>query len=157
MGTAIVSGIISGLISTGIIYFLLFKWKLRFSISPQISKSPNDGDWRIKIVNLSRAHAVNLNYSISICIRGSDNIAHIIPVQLVKMPITDIQKYQAGVLSDYAIRIAFRFDEKVLGNPSAKILFKCYATHAISGTVSFFIKNILKMTSYVVYLKLENL
>lgn len=81
---SLIIGIISGIVSSVIIYLLVFCVKPKIKISDDIARytDENDNDvYRIKIINKSYFSVFNLNYSLHYCCKQPDGIIHIIEIE----------------------------------------------------------------------------
>ena len=135
---SVVAGIISGLISSGIIYIILFRIKPNVIVSKDICRDREDKLYRVKVVNRTRANLVDVKYTLHYCHRYPDGIVNIEEIPPKKSPVEFLQAYlKSDKDSDYAIRLAFQYDENTSVGPDDYLLFTFYAKHSVSGTTTF--------------------
>lgn len=138
---AIAAGIVSGILSSGIIYLALFKVKPKVLISDNLCRDYRDGKFRVKIVNLSRANLTDVKYSLHYCRRYSDGIGDLTEIEPSKSRLEFIEAYsKEDSYADYAVRITYQLDNNFELAESDSIIFTFYAKHAISGTATFVTK-----------------
>lgn len=140
MGLSVLAGVISGLISSFVIYIFTFGMRPRAKISDHISRDKNDGMCRIKIVNLCRANLVDVQYTLRACHRSGDGIIDIDEVAPAKAKLQFIQAYTKNDPdARYAVRISYDLSKYICPNYSY-FEFTLYAKHPTSGTARFLTK-----------------
>lgn len=137
--SAILTGVISGIIASVFFMLILLKIKPKVSISQEICISrTKEGKevHQIKVVNNTRAMLVNVKYSLHYCEVYGDGIVTIHHIEALKSPITTITKYdKKDKLSKYAVRLSYDLDEeKYPLDENHKLLFTFLADHAVSNT-----------------------
>lgn len=141
MCEAILAGIISGIISSIMIYWVLFRIKPIVVISERISMDRISGTYRIKIVNRTKVNLMDVKYTLHYCHRYQDGIINMNPVVFCKPNVEFISPYSDyDENSEYAIRLEFAFKKEMLATKDDYLLFTLCAKHEKTGTVSFFSK-----------------
>lgn len=151
---AILTGVVSGIISSIAFMLILLRIKPRVKISQEIciSKTKEGKEThQIKIVNLTHAMLVNVQYSLHYCEVHDDGIVTIQHVNPLKSPITTISRYDKNDRqAKYAMRISYALEEeKYPLDDRHKLLFTFLADHALSNTtksieVEYYAKDIKK-------------
>lgn len=135
---ALVIGIVSGILSSIIISFVLFGVKPKVLISDKISRDPRDNKYKIKIVNLSKVNLIDVKYSLHYCRRFVDGIGVLSEIQPTKSRLEFIKAFSAtDQHADYAVRITYSMDESFCFGDNDSVIFTFYAKHAFSGTATF--------------------
>lgn len=141
MFEAIVAGIISGILSSCIIYIALFKIKPNVLISDELCRDCINNKFRVKIVNLSRANLIDVKYTLHYCRRYSDGIGDLTEIEPSKSRLEFIEAYSAAdSYADYAVRITYEIDDSFELADNDCFIFTLYAKHALSGTATFITK-----------------
>lgn len=142
-------GVVSGIVSSLIIYFLVFKIKPNVKISTQIAKSydeNNNAVYRVKIVNASKFAIYNLRYSLEYCNEGSDGIIFLESIPSRKGVLNYISKNKKEDTTDkHAVRISYDFNEQKFAlDDSSYLRFTFIATHGFTNTTQYIEKNFYK-------------
>lgn len=144
LATSIITGVISGLISSAFLYVVLFRIKPNLKISDDICRDIHDGKFRIKIVNLTHSNLVDVKYTLHACYCSGDGIIDILEIPPVKSKLEFVQAYSTNEEdSDYAIRLSYDLSSFMSADYNY-FLFTFYAKHSISGTATFVRKEFKK-------------
>lgn len=114
----IIAGIISGILASIIAHLIVYLSKPRIEISENIAKQNGDNgpEYRIKIVNKSKAYAKDLSIQVNLIHYGTainGTILSAEPLKLARNDIAFIEPYNKNDLeSKYAIRIRILSDLK---------------------------------------------
>ena len=134
----ILIGVISGLIASGVMYFVLLRIKPRMRVSDKICQVPSTDLYVVKVVNLSRSILMDVEYAMHICHRSSDGIVQIEHIQFAKPDLNFLCAYsKSDKNAEYAIRLSFRFDIESLQTDEDYLVFTISAKHSVSGTAVF--------------------
>lgn len=138
---SIITGILSGAISSIIIYCLVFKIKPKILISDQIAKSfENDKCiYRIKIVNKSKFDVFNVDCHLYYCYTQEDGIIQITEISPIKTRITHISRYnKKDENNEHAVRLSFditeKYEHQLLSDENAFFQLTVVATHGFTNT-----------------------
>lgn len=133
-------GIISGIVSSGIIYVLVFKIKPTVEVGNKIAKSYEDGKiiYRIKIINKSRFAIFNLKYSLHYCNAQTDGIVQIREIEPFKKPLFFVSSACKKDMNDkHAVRISYLIDDEFEFCEGAYLKFTLIATHGFTNTSTY--------------------
>lgn len=134
---AISTGVISGLIASGVFSMFLAMIKPKIKLSKQICLEPISGNkkvYRIKVVNMTLSMLTNLKYSLHYHEMHGDEISTVTEIEPYKKPIVSISGYSLKN-TDYAIRLTYDIDSETYPlNDKSKLVFTFIADHALSGT-----------------------
>lgn len=137
----IIAGLISGILSSIIISVVLFGIKPKVIISKELCRDYSDKNYRVKIVNLSRANLIDVKYTMHYCRRYSDGIGDLQEIEPTKSRLQFIDAYSTSdKYADYAVRITYAIDDTYELADNDCIIFTFYAKHALSGTSIFMTK-----------------
>ena len=146
-------GVISGIVSSIIIYLLVFQVKPRIKIGDKIAREIDDKNntiYRFKIVNKTKFAIFNLNYTLHYCYKQSDGIINFKIIDPSKRSLFYIPPYKRNDNDDkHAVRISYSIDEKEYPlDDNAYLCFAIIATHELSNTstyteVNFYKKDIV--------------
>lgn len=139
---SLIIGIISGIVSSVIIYLLVFCVKPKIKISDDIARytDENDNDvYRIKIINKFYFSVFNLNYSLHYCCKQPDGIIHIIEIEPQKSSLRYISPKRCFDKDNkHAVRISYNIDEdKYPLDENSYLKFTIIATHSFTNTTSY--------------------
>lgn len=140
------SGVISGVISSLFLYFVIFRIKPKVKVSKHICRGIHDGIFRIKVVNLTRTNLTDVKYNLYACYRAADGNMDTEEIPPCKPKLGFIQAYsrkQNEKNTDFAIRISYKLNKYMTPDYSS-FLFTFSAKHAVSGTSIFIRKEYAK-------------
>lgn len=138
---AICTGVVSGLISSALLYFAMFRIKPKVVISENICRDCAEKNFAIKIVNHSRVNLVDMKYALHHCRRYSDGRGTLTEIAPCKSRLEFIDPYsKLDEHSDYAVQITYGIDDNVNLGSNDSLIFNFYAKHALSGTSTFMTK-----------------
>lgn len=137
----VLPGIVSGIIASAILSFVLFGIKPRVKISDQLCRDRTDGTFEIKVVNLSHADLIDVNYTLHHCRRFPDKIGRLTEIAPLKSKLEFLQAYsRSDPYHDYAVRLTYKIPDTLEFAENDSLIFTLYARHALSGTFKFFTK-----------------
>ncbi len=140
----IITGVVAGVISSIIFYLYIWFIKPKIIISDEICSDANEPNiYRIKVVNLSRFKAINLNYSLHYAANNGKSVTKVQKINPKQYELTYIDGYKSKKeFSDYAIRLTYEFDilQFSLNNELTKLVFVVYAEHSFSNKGKLFKK-----------------
>lgn len=134
---SIISGIISGVIASGIISIVMFAMKPNIIISDCIAVHPTDGKYYIKVVNCSRFHLLDVNYTLRRCTQYGDEIMEVEEIPPVKSLMRTIDKYD-GMSPDHSYAVRFSYDIAPLEplDENEHLEFTLSARHSFTNAVA---------------------
>lgn len=138
MLASIVSGIISGLIASSIMFLLLLMIKPRIKVSDKMCVDPSDCRCRIKVVNQSKFNLLDVKYTLLYCSKRGDGIVDIFEIEPAKSPVESMNKFDKGNPDHpYALRISYDLKEHLPLRDKSYFEFTIRARHSFSNAVVF--------------------
>lgn len=132
----IISGIISGIIASGIISIVLFIAKPKIEVSDCICVNPSDGKHRVKIVNCSRFPLLNLEYTMRLCTQRGDDVVEIEEIRPEKSLVKMIERYSPRSANHtYALRISYNLSDYFPLKDDQHFHFTVCARHSFTNAV----------------------
>lgn len=131
----IITGIISGIISSMLFYIFIFGIKPRIDISNQIclERHSDRNIYVVKVVNKSRTFITNVKYQMILCKKSNDGNVSITTIHPLKEPMVNIDKYLKKT-TDFAVQISYEMDEKLFDkNSYLEFTFEAY--HSFSNAM----------------------
>ncbi|MGK7900924.1 MAG: hypothetical protein AB4352_05820 [Hormoscilla sp.] len=148
----VLTGVISGLITSTLIYQIVSRFKPNVEISPEISKD-QEGDgrvlYRIKVINRTKADIVNIRAQLHLLKRGGQDVqvkgGLVVKNQKLELKQSDplfIEKYSAkDPKANYAYRfITYEELSEKWDRDTQRLRFRIICTHAFTGVTKFFEK-----------------
>lgn len=136
--STLIMGVLSGIVSSIIIYLLVFNIKPKIKISDNIAKTTKEEVtiYKIKIVNCTKFAIFNLNYSLCYCTEYPDKLIDMIEIPPSKKSLLYIPPFMKNDLNDkHAVRISYKIDtEKYPLTDNTYFCFTISATHGFSNT-----------------------
>ncbi len=141
IGSSIIIGIVSGVISSTCFAVFLLLIKPKVKISDQIcveNESETDVVYRIKIVNRTFAMITNLRYALFYCEMHGDGINTVTEIKPRKTQLISIDRFNLKKDdTDYAVRISYDIDpDQYPLNDKCKLEFTFIAEHSLSNTTT---------------------
>lgn len=148
----IISGVISGIIASFVVQLIIYLSKPNIIISDNIAKQngPNGPEYRIKIVNKSKAYAKDLSVQVNIMSRENainGNLLSAKPLPLVRKDISYIEPFdKKDEDTKYAIRVRINSDlENVWKDDKTNYVeIKVFCTNELTSAGKVFSKEYKK-------------
>jgi len=131
--SGIITGVISGIVASGIFFLVLLCFRPKVKISDEICRG--DGYYLIKVVNHTKSMLKNLNYTLHIYETLGDGIFRLEHIKPRKRALFCIDKYDKSDMdANYAVCFSYEIPEEFLLNTGNKLVFNFLADHALSNT-----------------------
>lgn len=140
------SGVVSGIVSSVILYFVMFQIRPRIKVSENICWDIHDERFRIKVVNLTHANLTDVKYALYVCYRSGDGNIDTKEIASEKPKLELIQALSRKRKQnnfDFAIRISYNLADYMTPEYTS-YLFTFYAKHAVTGSATFIRKEFSK-------------
>lgn len=140
---SIVSGIVSGLLASGILTIVLFAIKPKIKIAKEACIDRDRGILSIKFVNMSRVDLIDVNYSLFYCLDKGDGNVNVQEIPPIKPRLRSVDKYDKKnpehpyavcITYDIAVTTGFGTD-----NPKHNSFFEfsVCSRHSLSNAIGF--------------------